>query len=59
MENNKQANCYKILDHNGRTVEYVTDSNIKEAGIKAKALPIWKQLMYPSIKRCYDGGVRG
>lgn len=55
----EKQNFYKILDHNGRTVDYVIASNIKEAGIKAKALPIWKQLLYPTVKRSYNGGVRG
>lgn len=55
----KESNLYKIVDHNYNTVCYITASNIIDAKAKAKSLPVWKRLLYPSVKRTYDGGVRG
>ena len=58
----KQSNCYNIIDANGNsTKEYIYASNIKETKRKFKEnTELWKKYgYYGSIKRVYNGGVRG
>lgn len=59
MKTQIQQNWYEVLNYFGNpvsNVEYIIASNIKEAKEKLKALSLRGQ---HSVKRVYNGGVRG
>ena len=58
---NKQANTYEIFDSMGRSVYFITASNIKEAN--AEMVKLYKEhkiaSLYGKVKRSWSGGVNG
>ena len=59
MQMQTQQNWYEVLNYFGNpvaNVEYIIASNLKEAKEKLKALNLRGQ---HSVKRVYNGGVRG
>jgi hypothetical protein len=56
----KQSNLYVVYNSIGvRTNVYINASNIKEACQEAKKRIKEIGSLYYSVKRCYNGGVRG
>lgn len=57
---NQQTNVYVIYDSMGRRTDiYVTASNIKKAYAEARKIVYKIGSSYYTVKRCYNGGVRG